>query len=388
MSFHDLNSVWHEEKLVFYDVFRGLSGKVYALAPLLYTKWVDAGPGQAHPSFDLDNPPLPMVSRPDMNGVLSQVFIDQINPHVFYGGTLVYPSVYNFHWHAILFEFDITAPEQTEIVLYFSINGRQSRVALVLPEPPAERYKYTNATMFRNDNEIIEEWLDHCFGVGFDQMFLYDNWSIEPIPEHPNVTVIPFPFPYYYTYPSNWNTNGLYNIDGQGLGSQIPHQMHALYKYGSMVDWMGFFDTDEYPNLLRHDTIGDFLSQDGGRAAVSLPSAFFGGEKAFEDEDSIRVKFQWRERPTDQNGFCYGRKKMLVNVKNILPGEHVGIHDFVGRDPYKNMERGEFATDVRRQASFEEARFNHYAQVSMRRRDSQLGGWWVEERDETILRFL
>ena len=387
MNFHDLNTVWEDGRVVFYDIFRGLNDKVYAVAPLLYAKWLNAETGVWHPSFDQLDPPVPLLSRPERMGVLGSVFIDQVDPHLFRGGSMVTPTIQSFHWHATIFEFDVTTPPHSEMIFYYSVNGKQHGIPLTLPTPPDVRYGVTDTTMFRDDNEIIGEWIDHCMTLGFDHFFLYDNFSVEPLPDHPNVTVIPFPFPYYYTYPSNWQTHGWYNIDGAGLGSQFPQQMHALLKYGGMVDWMGFFDTDEYPNLLRHDSIQDFLSGDAGRAAVSLPSVFFGA-KEDTGEGRIRERFVWRDEPMESNGFCYGRKKMLLNVKNLLPGEHVGIHDFVGRDPYANMRNEPFVTDVRRQADFDEARFNHYAQISFRRRDSDFGGAWSYTKDESIRRFM
>lgn len=389
-SFETIRPVWYENgrerRLLFYDVFRGLDGKVWALAPLFATHWIDLDKPQ--PTFDPKRPPLPIVGTPKRRGFLSDVFIDQQSDHLFLGSTFVHPRIWRFNWHAVLFEFDVTAPAGAEVTLHYAVTGKGRHQAQVpLPDVPARRSSFADTTLFRDDNEIIEEWIEHCESIGFDRFFLYDNLS-EQTPDlsaHPSVTLLDWPYPYFYRTPASYNTAGQWT-DGQGLGSQIPQQMHALYKHGGETQWMGFFDTDEYPNLLAHKDMPSLVAGDSERTALVLGSLYYGNCPE-DDAPSIRSRYLMREQISERNANGYGRRKVLVNTANLQAGEHVGIHDFVtARDPRKGMLREPFTDAVRRHVPLEEARLNHYFDISYRRRDVEWPTTFhCDEQDDSIL---
>ena len=78
---------------------------------------------------------------------------------------------------------------------------------------------------------------------------------------------------------------------------------------------------------------------------------------------------------------------MFVNTCTLVGGEHVWIHDFVtGRDPEVWDIRTPFSNVVRRQVPVNEARFNHYFEISYNRRDTSWGAkYHCDVRDDSIL---
>ncbi len=120
--------------------------------------------------------------------------------------------------------------------------------------------------------------------------------------------------------------------------------------------------------------------------AVMVGSLFFGSLRE-KGAKSIKRRYLHRE-PIADGAEAYSRRKPIVRVGNVLPGEHVGIHDWVtARDPYDNLRRDPFGTNLRWQVPLDRARLNHYWDVSYRRRDMDPSRiFHSEEKDETILR--
>ncbi len=376
-----------ERRLLFYDVFRGLHGKVYALAPLYAVAWND--PAEHFATFDAKTPPLALVGDTFEPGFISDVFIDQRSAHYFLGSTIVYPQILRLNWHANLFIFDVTSPDDDSIDFWFTATetGVRHKQAFTLPEPPEKRFFCSETTLFRDDDEIISEWLDHCKRIGMDRFILYDNFS-EKLPDldaYPEVLLLDWPFPYWNKNPEDFDAAGRWN-ENQGLGSQIPQQIHALYKYGSECEWMAFFDTDEYLNLLAFKDLHDLLDPEL-HTVLMFPSLYFGPHTT-EPDDPIMLRYRHREPPGEMNGNGYSRRKPIVNPSRVRDGEHVGIHDFcTARDPVEAMRKDNFANDVRRQLPLDMARLNHYFGVSSRRRNDEWPGeMFMQATDETILR--
>ncbi len=220
MNFETIQSVWHDRTLVFYDVFRGLQGKVWALAPVATAEWKDP----VAPFATLAAKPQAMLPSPGRAGMLSEVFLDQRTSHLFYGSRILQPLIRHFHWHAILFEFDVSEGIET-IDLYYRFAGERCKTEIQLPPPPEQRFFCANTTMYRDDEEIIGEWLSHNRKIGFEHFFLYDNFSQEKVDfAAKDVTELQWPFPYYYQLLEGQTDDTLYGRHGQGLGSQIPQE--------------------------------------------------------------------------------------------------------------------------------------------------------------------
>ncbi len=143
MNFSDTQPVWYEDgddrRLLFYDVFRGMFGKVWALAPLFATCWTETE--NAKPTYDPRLPPVPLVSTREEEGFVTDVMLDQGGHHYLLDSYVVYPRIMRFNWQATLFEFDVSG-EATEVELFYSIipEGTRHRVKLHLPPLPERRF--------------------------------------------------------------------------------------------------------------------------------------------------------------------------------------------------------------------------------------------------------
>jgi hypothetical protein len=387
LSFEATQPIWWEtdgeRRLLFYDVFRGLFGKVWALAPLYATAWTHLE--QAKPSFDAERPPLPLLATREESGVLTDVFLDQHDHHYLYDSYLVHPRVRHFNWQAVLFEFDVTSTS-SEVDLHFAVDGVRHSQRLVLPPRPDRGFYCTVATTTRDDNEIVGEWLEHCRSVGFDRFLLYENFNLEPLEvDADDVTVIDWPYPYYYVEPPGFEIGGRWG-DGLGLGCQVPQQLHSLYKHGVETLWMAFMDTDEYLNLLRHSDLRSLLEPEAERTLVHLGSLFF-GDAPVEGAETLRTRYVLREPPGHMNGFGYNRRKGILNVPNLLNGEHMVVHEFATeRDPQSWLVKEPFSNEVRRQLPLDEARLNHYFSIGFARRNCDWPtSYYTQVRDDSIL---
>ena len=390
MSFEQTQPVWyedgHERRLLFYDVFRGMFGKVWALGPLFATAWTETE--NLKPTFRPDRPPVSLVSTREEEGFITDVLLDQGSHHYLLDSYVVYPRILRFNWQATLFEFDVSG-EATEMELFYTVipDGERHRIRLQLPPPPERRFFCAEATLMRDDNLILQEWLGHCEQIGVDRFLLYDNMSPEPpdLSAHPSATLIDWPYPYYHRDPPGYEVSGRWG-EGLGLGSQVPQQIHALYKHGVESDWMAFFDTDEYLNLAAHPDLHSLLDPEEARTLIHIPS-FFYGNAPVDGATSIRSRYLKREPPGEMNGFGYNRRKAIVNTRTLLNGEHVVVHEFTTeRDPESWRIQQPFQNDVRRQLGMGEARLNHYFSVGLRRRDTEWPApYYCSVDDDSIL---
>jgi hypothetical protein len=113
----------------------------------------------------------------------------------------------------------------------------------------------------RNEAPYLEEWLAYHIALGVDHVFLYDNGSdddlhavVERHVNHGLLTVIHWPLP----------------------GGQLDAYSHALRFFGPSVDWLAFFDVDEFIVPLVDDDIPTFLARFPDAADIRIPRVDFG----------------------------------------------------------------------------------------------------------------
>jgi len=133
----------------------------------------------------------------------------------------------------------------------------------------------------RNEARCLLEWMAYNLVLGFDEILVYDNDSIDgtrQVVEHARKVD---PRIRYFAWP-----------DIPGLAPQRRAYNHALRR--SDADWIAFIDADEFIVLREHDRIGDFLAQfDDTIGAVCLHWRIFGssGHKTYANDLVIR-RFQ------------------------------------------------------------------------------------------------
>ncbi len=146
------------------------------------------------------------------------------------------------------------------------------------------------AVIIRDEAPYLTEWLAYHHALGVQHFFIYDNGSrdglhevIEPWVNHGLVTLVHWPLP----------------------GGQIDAYSHALRFYGPSLEWLAFFDVDEFVVPLVDDDIPSLLARFPEAADVRIPRVDFG--------------FGGHRRPPDA----------------LTIEAYTGVADVFGRDPSK-----------------------------------------------------
>ena len=115
--------------------------------------------------------------------------------------------------------------------------------------------------IIRDEAPYLNEWLAYHHALGVRHFFIYDNGStdelhevIEPWVNHGLVTLVHWPLP----------------------GGQIDAYSHALRFYGPSLDWLAYFDVDEFVVPLVDDDIPSVLARFPDAADVRIPRVDFG----------------------------------------------------------------------------------------------------------------
>jgi hypothetical protein len=115
--------------------------------------------------------------------------------------------------------------------------------------------------IIKNEAPYLEEWLAYHRAIGVEHFFIYDNGStdhlhrvIDPWVNHGLVTLVHWPLP----------------------GGQIDAYSHALRLYGPSVEWLGFFDVDEFVVPLVDPDIPTLLARWSDASDVRMPRVDFG----------------------------------------------------------------------------------------------------------------
>ena len=115
--------------------------------------------------------------------------------------------------------------------------------------------------IIRNEAPYLDEWLAYHHALGVDHFFVYDNGSTDELHEvierwvnHGLVTLVHWPLP----------------------GGQIDAYAHALRFYGPSLEWLAYFDVDEFVVPLVDDDIPSVLARFPDAADVRIPRIDFG----------------------------------------------------------------------------------------------------------------
>ena len=353
-------SVFHNDRLLFYDCFRGLLGKLWIVAPCFATLW-DEGPYP--PRALVAAPPVPLVGTTDGKGYISDVYLTEISTEdkFFLGWGVAHPKIFYMHWNAVLFQFDVeTVPGQYLILHYCTEEGKHEQPFLV-PQVLGD-YHSALTTLVHNDAHILPEWMEYHRGLGVEHFYIYDNGSSDNLTEvlGDHATLIPWEHPYYYDAPALPNPDQYGSI--HGLGCQIPHQIHALYKYGPSCLWLGFIDDDEYINA---PPLAELL--DTENAVNLIGSVFYGPRVDDEAQHMVRKRYLYRQ-PFDDLRTFFSRRKPILQPRLFRAGERPIVHD-VARygQAHLNGRYDAFCEDGWCQFDPQIARLNHYYDIGFNR---------------------
>ena len=129
--------------------------------------------------------------------------------------------------------------------------------------------------IIRDEAPYLPEWLAYHHALGVQHFFIYDNGStdelhavIEPWVNHGLVTLVHWPLP----------------------GGQIDAYSHALRFYGPSLEWLAFFDVDEFVVPLVDDDIPSLLARFPDAADVRIPRVDFGFSGHREPPDQLTIE--------------------------------------------------------------------------------------------------
>jgi hypothetical protein len=95
----------------------------------------------------------------------------------------------------------------------------------------------------KDEPEMIPEFIDYYLKLGADTIIIYDNESVEPVTSENSNVIIKY-----------WKTTPIYNQNQRLAFLDCANTFKEQFK------WIGFFDTDEYLILKKHQTIKEFLA--------------------------------------------------------------------------------------------------------------------------------
>jgi glycosyltransferase involved in cell wall biosynthesis len=198
------------------------------------------------------------------------------------------------------------------------------------------KFNLSLMAIFKNENHILEEWLDHHIDEGIDHFFLINNGSTDGYQETINkygdkITLFNRSKPY--------NQIGFYN------------QMFAKIK--DMTEWLIICDLDEF--LWTPSRFGNMKSvlntQPANIGQVSVIWTMFGSSGHKQQPENVVSSFTWRRK----NGLTVEFKSIVRTkaVKELIIHEHILLPGF------ESIKYGNLPTEESLRNS--PIRLNHYA---------------------------
>jgi hypothetical protein len=195
----------------------------------------------------------------------------------------------------------------------------------------------------RDEAPYLTEWLAYHHALGVQHFFVYDNGStdqlhevVEPWLNHGLVTLLHWPLP----------------------GGQIDAYAHALRFFGPSVDWLAYFDVDEFVVPLVDDDIPSLLARWPDAADLRVPRVDFGfsGHRTPPDglviEAYTAVADVFGRDPTKPP-----RVKSIVQPRSISA---VGIHTATVADVPGAADGESLPSETAGRACWEYVQLNHY----------------------------
>lgn len=259
------------------------------------------------------------------------------------------------------------------------------------PVPHPGRHGIAIATMVKDEENYIEEWLAFHQAVGIRHFIIYDNGSTDRTASiartrlsRDELTLVP------------WAGRMTDTASGQQFNNQVIALAHAILNFGPAFRWMALIDVDEFLLPKRGKTVEEALGAVDGFPNISLPWHMFGpsGHKVKPNGGVLR-NYAYRARHPISS------KRNATNFKCIVdPCEvtEVSVHQFETRDN-GDLSCNDAGRKVSRKGrknpafySSENLQLNHYYTKSIQEFEEKIrkgpvspGGQEVEQRLRTAL---
>ena len=199
--FDKINSVYYDEKLLFYDVFWIKSkNKVYIQAPLFLVGWYGNKLKNEYP-----------INIKEYTRYLDlypgESLIDDLS--LVYNGVKISFKTHILGRACFMFVADITEDVSVlSIDLNYQIKGVVNTLKLELYPNDRPKANMAIGNMLLDNNDVMDDWLHYNSLAGVDHFFHYDNGTkdkttLNTITSKYNCTVIPWEYVYFHEYPND-----------------------------------------------------------------------------------------------------------------------------------------------------------------------------------------
>jgi glycosyltransferase involved in cell wall biosynthesis len=199
------------------------------------------------------------------------------------------------------------------------------RLEIEPPTPAADRHGVAIATVVRDEEHYIAEWVSFHRAVGVRHFLVYDDGStdrtvaiLRDLLPPAELTILPWRF-------------GMRDVSMKlPVNRQVFAFAHAILNYGSEFRWMAFIDADEFLLPKKGRTVEEALEGAQGFPNVSLPWHMFGtsGHKT-RPRGPVTHNYMLRSRDP------MSRLKNAMNFKCIVDPcavSEVSVHHFHTRE--------------------------------------------------------
>ena len=185
-----------------------------------------------------------------------------------------------------------------------------------------DHYNVSIYTMIHNKTEVLIEWIEYHRLIGVEHFYLYDHFSTDNLDdflrsylERKLVTIVRWP----YKSPEGRHWNMM----------QSASMNHALKNFGPFNRWMGYFDVDEYFQIIdrtklmdNNISLADFLDQHfpertypGGVQFLNCPISCLVTQN---DLVASRYRLLFEKcRHISPRRDCQIRTKMFIRPRNV-----------------------------------------------------------------------
>jgi hypothetical protein len=195
----------------------------------------------------------------------------------------------------------------------------------------------------RDEAPYLPEWLAYHHALGVEHFFIYDNGSTDELPEvieawinHGLVTLVYWPLP----------------------GGQIDAYSHALRFYGPSLEWLAYFDVDEFVVPLVDDDIPTLLARFPDAADVRMPRVDFGFSGHRQPPDALTIEAY--TGVADVFGRDPSKPPRVKSVVRPVSISAVGIHTATVADDPRDASGAPVPSQTVGGACWEYVQLNHY----------------------------
>ncbi len=145
--------------------------------------------------------------------------------------------------------------------------------------------------IIKDENDYINEWLNHHINIGFQHFYIYDNGSKIPVKKTVDKNYLSYCTFIDFSNEVKWIQEKCYH--------------HALKTWRGFTKWLAFIDTDEFIYLKNSNNINDFL-------------------KEYEEFDGIYMKWIMFNANGLVKKDCQPQQERFTEISNYIPDGPIG----------------------------------------------------------------